>query len=149
MVTEINLLLFICLMFIFIELEYKNEFQDLILFYFVIQSVSSIFILRDFFLSIDFFLFNNDGLFLIAMLLKLAIFPFFFWIFKIRRYVRILSLSLILRIQKIPFFFVLFRCFDKALIYILIGSFIRGSLLIVFRFNFVGIIVSSSISYRF
>lgn len=149
LITEINLLLFISIMWIFIDLEFKHSFQDLMLFYFIIQSLSSIFILRDFFLILDFFTFNSNLLFIIAILVKLAIFPFFFWIFKMGSYLNSISLTFILRIQKIPFFLVLFNSINFLVLVFIIFSMIAGSIMILYRKNLVFMLICSSVIYRF
>ena len=76
-------------------------------------------------------------------------FPFFFWAFKLCDYLSLFIFWLILTLQKIPFFLIFFSNFNNWLILILVFSFIRGSVLILFsnRFNF--IIVSSSVLSTF
>ena len=147
--TEINLILFVFIMVRFIETTYKQEFYDLVIFYFFVQSISSIFLLRDFFFSGDLFIFNCEAIFFLALTLKLGIFPFFFWAFKLCDYLSLFIFWLILTLQKIPFFLIFFSNFNNWLILILVFSFIRGSVLILFsnRFNF--IIVSSSVLSTF
>lgn len=147
-VTELNLLLFILLMYNDLN-EEKQEYHDLILFYFIVQSLSSIFILRDFFFSLDFFIFNSDLIFLLAILIKLAIFPFFYWIFKISNFLNIYSLTALLSLQKLPFFLVFFSSQRRYFIILILMSFLRGSFLILFRNNFINILICSSITYRF
>lgn len=70
--------MFIIMMYALSGKEYKQEIFDLVLFYFLIQSIASIFLLRDFFFSEDFFIFNSDLIFLVSILIKLGIFPFFY-----------------------------------------------------------------------
>lgn len=147
--TELNLLFFIGLMFTLIRFEYKQEIHDLILFYFIIQSLSSIFFLRDFFFSLDFFIFNSDLIFILSMMIKLGVFPFFYWVFKVSRFVNVLIFVLILRIQKIPFYLVIFSSFNEKILFFLLGSFISGSLIIFYSSRIFNLLVCSSVSYRF
>lgn len=147
--TELNLLIFIVIIYALSRKDYKQEIFDLVLFYFLIQSIASIFLLRDFFFSEDFFIFNSDSIFLASMLMKLGIFPFFYWIYKISNFFNLYPLVLVLTFQKIPFFSFLFRSINSNLIFILLFSFISGSVLIFYSRNFIFLMVSSSIRARF
>lgn len=147
--TELNLLMFIIMMYALSGKEYKQEIFDLVLFYFLIQSIASIFLLRDFFFSEDFFIFNSDLIFLVSILIKLGIFPFFYWIYKVSNFFNFYSLVLVLTIQKIPFFSFFFSSINSNLIYILLFSFITGSILVFYSSNFIFLMVSSSIRARF
>lgn len=147
--TEINLLLFVCLLLMLGGIRFKKEINDLILFYFIVQSLSSIFILRNFFFCGDFFIFNYGNIFLLAILIKLGIFPFFYWVFKLARFINSCSLPLLLGFQKIPFFMVLFSMENSILMVLISMSLLSGSLMIIWSNTFVNILVCSSISYRF
>lgn len=147
--TELNLLMFIIMMYALSGKEYKQEIFDLVLFYFLIQSIASIFLLRDFFFSEDFFIFNSDLIFLVSILIKLGIFPFFYWIYKVSNFFNFYTLVLVLTIQKIPFFSFFFSSINSNLIYILLFSFITGSILVFYSSNFIFLMVSSSIRARF
>lgn len=147
--TEVNLLLFVCLLLVLGGVRFNKEINDLILFYFIIQSLSSIFILRNFFFCGDFFIFNYGSIFLLAMLIKLGIFPFFYWVFKLAGFINSCSLPLLLGFQKIPFFMVLFSMENSILMVLISMSLLSGSLMIVWSNTFVNMLVCSSISYRF
>ena len=148
-ITEVNLLLFIMILIILGNFWSKQEYHDLLLFYFLIQSLSSIFILRDFFFSLDFYIFNRDYMFLLAMLIKLGMFPFFYWMFKISSFLNSLSLVLILGLQKIPFLVVLFSIQRSVFMVLILLSFFSGRLIILFSARLIDILICSSISYRF
>lgn len=147
--TELNLILFIFMIVRIDGLKYKQEIHDLIIFYFIIQSIASILILRDFFFSREFFIFNSEMIFICAILIKLGIFPFFFWIFKVSQFLNKKALCILLTLQKVPFFFVLFNSFNFSLSFILFFSFISGSVLIFYRLDIIFLIVASSVASRY
>lgn len=149
MLTEINLLLFIGILLSFIGNTYKQEIFDIVLFYFIIQSLSSIFLLRDFFFFDNLVIFKLDIFFIGSILIKLGIFPFFYWVYKITDFLKSFNLWILLSLQKIPFFIFLFRRFDKNISVYMLRSLIFGSILIFFSKNFTQILVSSSIILRF
>lgn len=147
--VELNLLLFIMIIYTFKGIRFKQEIFDLTIFYFLIQSIASILLLRDFFFSEDFFIFNSDLIFILSILIKLGIFPFFYWVFKISNFLNYFSLSLLLTFQKIPFFCILFSSFNSYIFFILFFSFFSGSILVVYRKRFIPLLVASSIRRRF
>lgn len=147
--TELNLLLFIILVVMMDISKFKQETHDLVIFYFIIQSLASILILRDFFFSREFHIFNSDSIFICSLLIKLGAFPFFLWVFKVSQFFGFKSIIILLTIQKIPFFLFLFNSTNIFISLILVFSFLRGALLIVYSNNLIFMIVASSLSSRY
>lgn len=141
---EVNIVLFVVL--IRLDKSVLNE-RDLFsqrLYYFVIQSLSSVFILI--FFSIESFILK-DYFLLFILVLKLGIIPLHFWVYKVSEYLRLKILFFILNIQKIPLLIFISTYRIKMVILVVIINIILGSLFLFFRSSFTEFVVSSRICF--
>lgn len=133
---EFNTLAFLLLCNLYIE-EY-----DVIIYYFLLQSLGSFV----FYLSLIY----GDNTFTYflkysAMLLKMGVFPFHFWVYKFSSSVHPLIFSYLLTLQKIPPMLVIFMMYSDGLAAICIVCMAIGSIFIYFSKNLKELIISSSI----
>lgn len=145
---EINLISFCLIMLLEKGTLLKMGSSNFVLYYFVIQSSSSILFLRNFSFLDWGSIFNIEHIFLVSIILKIGLFPLFFWVFTLRGRMGLIRLFILLTFQKIPLFPALFILNSFRLELILFFSFLRGSILLLFRKNFLFICISSSITYR-
>lgn len=146
---ELNLLSFSLILLLDKRFSLKKDRLNYLVFYFLIQSRASILFLSNFCFGEWGSIFNVDMIFLISMILKIGLFPLFFWVYRIRGSLRFTGLFLLLTSQKIPLLLGLFSCRSTITFYILSFSLFSGSLILFFRVDFVSMLISSSISYRF
>lgn len=139
---EINLIAFIPIIN-----NYKLKNYLSIIIYFIIQSFSSTL----FFFSSSFFMLNNTILFTnilnIAILIKLAIIPFHYWILLIRESLDFFSLFILLTIQKIIPLLIIEKFITKLSLYLVIFSTIFRSILMIKLKLFKKVLILSSISH--
>lgn len=146
---EINIIIFI-LIVIFSSDTYRQGYKyNEGLYYLAVQSLGSMIfvmgslisnILSD--LVISFFLF-------FSLSIKIGLFPFHNWFFKICSSITNFSFCLLLRYQKFPFFFIL-SWLDESLLFILLFSnIVFGSIMLFFSQDIVNLLISSSIYFNF
>lgn len=148
-IMELNLLSFSLVLLVDKTFSSKQDRLNYLVFYFLIQSRASILFLSNFCFRDWGSIFNVDNIFLLSLVLKIGLFPLFFWVFRIREALRFLGLFLLLTFQKVPLLIGLFCCDSPILFYVLLLSLISGSLILFFSPRFISIILRSSISYRF
>lgn len=141
---EINNFIFICLMCL------KTSNKKIIFFYFIIQTIASLFIIFSLlFRSFLFFQFNSSKIiFILSLSLKLGIPPFHLWIPSISLFLSWEILFFFLSIQKITPLYIISLIEIKPLIFYLIilsSSFISVFKIII-NLNFKIILTYSSIN---
>lgn len=141
---EINMVLFLVLICSSRIASREVDIFSQSLYYFLIQSTASI-ILLVLFSREDFF--SKNYLIILVSILKLGIFPFHFWVYKISEYLGVILLFIILNIQKIPLLiFISNYDFDLFFMRILIN--IIGSCVFLFyRESLTRFLVSSRICF--
>nr|QLD97154.1 NADH dehydrogenase subunit 2 [Hyalomma truncatum] len=142
LMMEINLMAFIPIMN---NHKLKNYLS--IITYFIIQSFSSTL----FFFSSSFFMLNNTLLFVnilnIAILIKLAIIPFHYWILSMSESLDFFSLFILLTMQKMIPLLIIEKFMMKLSLYLVILSTIFSSMLMMKLKLFKKILILSSISH--
>lgn len=143
---EINLI-----SFVLVSLDPKDYVNNtncsFLLFYFLVQSRATLLFLSSFFCENFLGFLDGELMFVIGIIMKIGLFPLFFWVFLISDHIGITRLILLLTIQKIPLFMILFSS-DSFLLYIVIFlSFLSGSLIVFFSQSLPFLIISSSVSY--
>nr|YP_010329492.1 NADH dehydrogenase subunit 2 [Hyalomma scupense]QVV23866.1 NADH dehydrogenase subunit 2 [Hyalomma scupense]UNO54313.1 NADH dehydrogenase subunit 2 [Hyalomma scupense] len=142
LLMEINLMAFIPLMN-----NYKMKNYLCMIIYFVIQSFSS----SLFFLASFLFSLNESLLFLnilnIAMLIKLSIIPFHFWILLISESLDYFPLFILLTMQKIIPLLIIEKFMSNLSLYFVLFSTIMSSLLMMKLKLFKKVLILSSISH--
>lgn len=118
------------------------------IYYFILQSLGRLIFLFSINLK-DHVAFFGDIFFIFSLILKIGLFPFFFWVYKLGSCSKPLLTFFILTLQKIPIFIIIFSNFSMNLFYFFLFSFILGSLLIFFRKDYISMFISSSISSTF
>lgn len=146
---EINLISFCLIILIEKSIYVKMDSTNYIIYYFIVQSRASILFLSNYSFLDWGSIFNREHIFLVSMILKIGLFPLFFWIFTLRRRLSFIRLLILLTFQKIPLFSIIYNLNSHRLELILFFSFIRGRLILLYRNNFLFICISSSISYSF
>lgn len=144
---EINLISFSLIILIDKNVLTKVDSLNFILYYFIVQSRASILFLRNFSFSDWGGIFNNEHIFLISLILKVGLFPLFFWVFTMGFNLGLMRVFLLLSFQKIPLFSALYSFNSPILETLLFLSFFVGRLILLFRERFLVICISSSISY--
>nr|YP_010121530.1 NADH dehydrogenase subunit 2 [Hyalomma marginatum]QRE78546.1 NADH dehydrogenase subunit 2 [Hyalomma marginatum]QRE78559.1 NADH dehydrogenase subunit 2 [Hyalomma marginatum]QRE78572.1 NADH dehydrogenase subunit 2 [Hyalomma marginatum]QRF92771.1 NADH dehydrogenase subunit 2 [Hyalomma marginatum]QRF92788.1 NADH dehydrogenase subunit 2 [Hyalomma marginatum] len=142
LMMEINLMAFIPIMN-----NYKLKNYLSIITYFIVQSFSSTL----FFFSSSFFMLNNTLLFInilnIAILIKLAIIPFHYWILLMSESLDFFSLFILLTMQKMIPLLIIEKFMTKLALYLVIFSTIFSSMLMMKLKLFKKILILSSISH--
>lgn len=146
-ILELNLLLFILLWTKFItnRNNYSNWISDQLFYYFSIQSMGSFIFLLSINFNQYFYSINFNILIIIAISLKVGLFPFHFWIFKLKNYLNFFILFILLTFQKLPLIILIFNLNFEFTIYILLINIIFGSILNFRRKNLFDLLISSSI----
>lgn len=138
---EVNIIIFILI----IESNSLKSYSQSRLFYFIIQSVGSFIILssccRETVVRINL----EKESFLLAILIKIGLFPFHTWIFKIRENIKELDFVLLLTLQKIPILILLRNLKRMTSFVIILTRIAIGSCIIWKRKSIKEILVSSSI----
>nr|QVV23891.1 NADH dehydrogenase subunit 2 [Hyalomma excavatum] len=142
LMMEINLMAFIPIMN---NHKLKNYLSIIV--YFIIQSFSSTL----FFFSSSFFTLNSMLLFInilnIAILIKLAIIPFHYWILLMSESLDFFSLFILLTMQKMIPLLIIEKFMTKLSLYLVILSTIFSSMLMMKLKLFKKILILSSISH--
>lgn len=146
---EINLLSFSLIFLLDKEFSSKQDRLNYLVFYFLIQSRASILFLSNFFFRDWGSIFNADHIFLFSIILKIGLFPLFFWVFNISFRLSFIRFFFLFTTQKVPLFLGLFCSGSSLLFLFLLISFFWGRITLLYRKNFIFLIISSSISYRF
>ena len=143
---ELNLIFFIIIIlnsfYSFLE---GNTEQSL--FYLIVQTIGSILFLMglvftDFFKFLDL---DNNFLILFSLILKLGLFPFHQWVYRISAYISTFTFLILLTIQKVPLLFVIFSFNIDILILIAVFNLLFGSFFIIKSYSIKELLVSSSI----
>lgn len=151
LILEINILLFLILC---LSIENKSWLNfntvDYMFYYFLIQNIISMIFLivaiRDPFRGN--FVFHRSSVLTILILMKIGIYPFSFWVYKISRKMNRYSFIILMTFQKIPIFPLIEVISREIILYILILNIFIGSIFIMVRNNLIYLIIRSSI-YRF
>lgn len=143
---ELNLL---ALLVLCLNIDLYGEIKEFGLYYFLIQSLGRLLFLWGNGVRIYIREFLDSIVFSFAIILKVGIFPLFFWILKLGSSLRSYFLVLILSLQKVPMFFLLFQRNFSFILFLLLFSFFFGRIFIFFFKDFKLILVSSSISTSF
>lgn len=147
LIIELNIVIFIII--VFILSEYKETSLDYCLFYFLIQRFCSLgFLYRSYFLGIGLELLGNI-LSCLFLIFKSSLFPFQFWMFKIRNYLRNLLYWALLSLQKIPVFIIIFFFNFPFLSEFFVICSIFGSTYIFICYNLREVLICSSIFSSF
>lgn len=141
---EVRMILFLCL--IASEKVFNRELDNFSqsLYYFIIQSISSILLLL--FFSMEMFTSKNI-LILFLLIIKLGVVPFHFWSYKICQYLRIAPIFVLLNFQKIPIIIFLSEFDFKLILILILVNMIIGCLYLMWSNCLVSFIVSSRICF--
>lgn len=138
---ELNIILFILM----IQTKKEKMNRQNSLFYFIIQSIASLILLLRCFMETIINLGLTKEIFILALMLKIGLFPTHTWIYKISRYLSYTNLTILLTLQKLPLIFLFRENFTEITWIILFLSTITGSIILLKRNSIKEIIVSSSI----
>lgn len=146
---EINAIIFIGIIFLD---NFGSKDKLLVrrqsLYYFLIQSFRSLTII----VCCFFFRFNGSSIInyvvVLSLLAKSGLFPFHFWIYKIRAFIPSFSFIVLLIIQKLPFVMFFSNYFNIRVLLSILANLLLGSVIITFSKSFTSVMISSSI-YRF
>lgn len=143
---ELNTISFILLICNRQEFKIKNIHSSCILYYFLIQRLSSIGILFSFFIeSSQFYLIDNFPLLIISSLfLKIGLVPLFFWVFRLSLSISYPILGVLLSIQKLAPAVILFSMNSNLILILLFNSLVRCFFLL-FRKSTLDLIIFSRI----
>lgn len=148
MLIEVNLIIFLMVIYYLRKFYFKEERFGVRIYYFILQSLGRlIFLLRINSKDLGFLL--GDWIFIFSIFLKIGLFPFFFWVYKLGECSGYIITFFILTFQKIPLFIILFFNFRNNILFLIFFSFIFGSFMIYFSFNYLFLFISSSISSSF
>lgn len=145
---EFNLLTFLLILF-FLEGKTLQRFFKLGLFYFLVQSIRSMIFLFYTVVSNFGYSFIREIFILLAITIKIGLFPTTFWTLQITPSISFLSLYFLLLFQKIPYLLLFFYfCPLVTEIFRLISLFV-GRLFILLRIHLDWILVGSSVASTF
>lgn len=128
-----------------IKLEGNKELINQSFFYFILQSCVSIVILLGLSLKNYFFL-EINSLVTLCVIFKLGIFPFYFWVIKLMKYLDWFGIFMLLGPQKLFLIILLFTNFNNLINYIFWFSLFFGSLIILNSFCLEELLLGSSIA---
>lgn len=142
---EINLLFFLCLSN---KYDYKSYIYSPTLYYFLLQSIGSIFFIFSISMSVD-----NDLIFSVllcgGLCLKLGLFPFIDWSFKIVSYLPGLILIFFFTFQKLPLLIIIFSVIYNIIFFLSMTNFLVGRFLIFYFIEIKRFFTASSLTNVF
>lgn len=142
---ELNILLLLKVIYFYEESNYLKYYK-MSLYYFLVQSMGSIyFLLASVLNDLNCGFPAENILLLVAIRIKIGLFPCSFWFFDLSSWSSPISFFFFLTLQKIPYFFLLFSISSGSELLCLI-SFLIGSQYMFLRGRVVHLLVSSSIT---
>lgn len=143
---EVNLLIFLVILYISSSSNLYDARRQQGIYYFCIQSLGSFLFLLSIFSNFSTqFHYRCEFLLIFSILIKIGIFPLHSWAYKISAGIRIVPFFILITTQKIPIFIILFSCNRILVIRILIINIIMGAIYTYFRERIEYLLLSSSI----
>lgn len=146
MCLEINLLSYIILVVSYTHGKLSNVSRSQGIYYFCIQSLGSFLFLLSY-LSMRFSEYTTFSVWVIILgcLIKLGLFPFHRWVFKLSTRMTGYPFIILITLQKIPLYFFIFKIISSPLLALLIFRALVGVLILFYSRRIEQVIVASSI----